>query len=289
MENKENKITRFQVKAVVFDIQEECKQLKQDLAEAGIAVVVPFFGLQVEQTIKEILSGTGFTFTDCLFLTNHQQHAKLASELGMAVAGCMEGHFEVPKSVTLLEDPAEVSVNYLNQVYCHAVKVPATIAETQRCFIREMTAEDMNSLYEILTDEETAKYLPAKAGTKEEELEKLISYVSCVYSFFGYGYWGVFSKETGELIGRAGFKEGEFPLEAGYVIKRSYWNQGYATEAIKASLDYAKNRLEVSHVNAFIRKGNEASIKAIKKTGFRYVQEAEIDEHEYEIYRKNLI
>ena len=41
----------------------------------------------------------------------------------------------------------------------------------------EMTAEDMDSLYEILTEEETAKYLPAKAGTKEEELEKLISYV----------------------------------------------------------------------------------------------------------------
>ena len=267
MENKENKITRFQVKAVVFDIQEECKQLKQDLAEAGIAVVVPFFGLQVEQTIKEILSGTGFTFTDCLFLTNHQQHAKLASELGMAVAGCMEGHFEVPKSVTLLEDPAEVSVNYLNQVYCHAVKVPATIAETKRCFIREMTAEDMDSLYEILTDEETAKYLPAKAGTKEEELEKLISYVSCVYSFFGYGYWGVFSKETGELIGRAGFKEGEFPLEAGYVIKRSYWNQGYATEVLTELVKYAEEELSCTEIHANIDERNTASLRVAEKCG----------------------
>lgn len=267
MENKENKITRFQVKAVVFDIQEECKQLKQDLAEAGIAVVVPFFGLQVEQTIKEILSGTGFAFTDCLFLTNHQQHAKLASELGMAVAGCMEGHFEVPKSVTLLEDPSEVSVNYLNQVYCHAVKVPATIAETQRCFIREMTAEDMNSLYEILTDEETAKYLPAKAGTKEEELEKLISYVSCVYSFFGYGYWGVFSKETGELIGRAGFKEGEFPLEAGYVIKRSYWNQGYATEVLTVLVKYAEEELGCTEIHANIDERNTASLQVAEKCG----------------------
>ena len=267
MENKKNKITRFQVKAVVFDIQEECKQLKQDLAESGIAVVVPFFGLQVEQTIKEILSGTGVRFNECLFLTNHQQHAKLASELGMAVAGCMEGHFEVPKSVTLLEDPSEVSVNYLNQVYCHAVKVPATIAETQRCFIREMTAEDMDSLYEILTDEETAKYLPAKAGTKEEELEKLISYVSCVYSFFGYGYWGVFAKETGELIGRAGFKEGEFPLEAGYVIKRSHWSQGYATEVLTELVKYAEEELGCTEIYANIDERNIASLRVAEKCG----------------------
>ena len=267
MENKKDKFTRFQVKAVVFDIQEECKQLKQDLAESGIAVVVPFFGLQVEQTIKEILSGTGVQFNECLFLTNHQQHAKLASELGMAVAGCMEGHFEVPKSVTLLEDPSEVSVNYLNQVYCHAVKVPATIAETQRCFIREMTAEDMDSLYEILTEEETAKYLPAKAGTKEEELEKLISYVSCVYSFFGYGYWGVFSKENGELIGRAGFKEGEFPLEAGYVVKRSYWNQGYATEILKELVQYAKEELDCTQIYANIDERNTASLRVAEKCG----------------------
>lgn len=262
-----NTITKYQMKAVVFDIQKECKQLKLELAESGIAVIVPFFGLQAEQTLKEMLSGTELERKDCLFITNNQQHAKIASGHGMAVAGCMEGHFEVPKSVTLLENPAEVSVNYLNQVYCHAVKLPATIAETKRCFIREMTAEDMDSLYEILTDEETAKYLPAKAGTKEEELEKLISYVSCVYSFFGYGYWGVFAKETGELIGRAGFKEGEFPLEAGYVIKRSHWSQGYATEVLTELVKYAEEELGCTEIYANIDERNIASLRVAEKCG----------------------
>ena len=267
MDHVKNISLRYQVKAIVFDVQQECKDLKQELAEAGIAVIVPFFGLRVEQTLKEMLEGTGWKMNDCLIITNNQQHAKIAAELGMAVAGCMEGHFEVPKSVTLLENPAEVSVNYLNHVYCHAVKLPATVAETKRCFIKEMTADDMDSLYEILTEEETAKYLPAKAGTKEEELEKLISYVSCVYSFFGYGYWGVFSKETGELIGRAGFKEGEFPLEAGYVIKRSHWNQGYATEVLNELVKYADEELGCTEIFANIDERNTASLRVAEKCG----------------------
>ena len=244
----QEKMTRYQVKAVVFDIQADCTVLKKELSDAGIAVIVPFFGLQVERTLKEMLLGTELTLDCCLIITNNEQHAKIAAALGMAVAGCMEGHFEVPKSVTLLEAPAEVSVTYLNLVYCHEKKLPATVAETTRCYIREMTAEDMDALYEILTDEETAKYLPAKAGSRAEELEKLVSYVSCVYSFFGYGYWGVFSKENGSLIGRAGFKEGAYPLEAGYVIKRSEWGKGFATEVLMELVRYAEEELGCTEI-----------------------------------------
>lgn len=262
-----NVITRYQVKAVVFDIQAECHRLKKELSDAGIAVEVPFFGLQVKPVLQEIFSERGLLPSRSLMLTNNRQHAEIAAELGMAVAGCMEGHFEVPKSVTLLEAPEEVSACYLNQVYCHAKGIPATIAETKRCYIREMTAEDMDALYEILTDEETARYLPAKAGTREEELEKLVSYVSCVYSFFGYGYWGVFSKETGELIGRAGFKEGEYPLEAGYVIKRPEWGKGYATEVLSELVRYAKEELDCTEIIANIDERNTASLRVAEKCG----------------------
>lgn len=260
-------ITRYQVKAVWFDIQAECRELKKELSDAEIVVFVPFFGLQIEDTIKEMLSGVGLFPAQCLFITNNQQHAKIAAALGMAVAGCMEGHFEVPKAVTLLESPEEVSAGYLNQVYCHAHKLPATIIETSRCYVCEMTAEDIDDLYEILTDPETAKYLPAKAGSKEEELDKLCSYVECVYTFYGYGYWGVFSKETGELIGRAGFKEGEFPLEAGYVIRRSEWGKGLATEVLLALVRYAEEELGCTEIHAVIDESNIASLCVAQKCG----------------------
>lgn len=261
------KISRYQVKAVLFDVQAECRAIKKALSDAGIVVIVPFFGLQTERTLKEVLSDTGFLPQDCLLITNNGQHAKIAMEFEMAVVGCMEGHFEVPKSGTLLESPEEVSVNYLNLVYCHQKKIPAVIAETKRCFIREMTVDDMDALYEILTDAETARYLPAKPGSKAEELDKLRSYVAYAYSFYEYGYWGVFLKETGELIGRAGFKEGEFPLEAGYVIKRSEWGKGLATEVLTALKDYAAEELDCTEIFANIDERNTASLRVAQKCG----------------------
>ena len=260
-------ITRYQIKAVVFDIQAECRALKRELSEAGIAVIVPFFGIRADQILQTMLEDTDILHTQCLMLTNNRQHAEAASNLGMAVVGCIEGHFEVPKTSVLLEAPEEVSANYLNQIYCHEKGIPAAIAETEHCFLCEMTAEDADNLYDILSDEETAKYLPDKIESREEELEKLVSYVSYVYSFFGYGYWGVFSKETGELIGRAGFKEGEYPLEAGYVVKRSEWGKGYATEVLTELVRYAKDELDCAEIVVNIDERNSASLRVAEKCG----------------------
>ena len=267
MNMKQSTITRYQLKAVIFDILADCKKLKKELSDAGVLILVPFFGLQVEHALLEMLADIQLQAKECLMLTNNEQHAKIAEGLGMAVAGCVEGHFEVPKQVTLLESPSEVSVGYLNQVYCHAKKLPATITETRRCFIREMTADDMDELYEILMDEEVAKYLPAKVGSREEELEKLTSYAAYVYSFFEYGYWGVFSKETGELLGRAGFKEGSYPLEAGYVIRRSDWGKGLATEVVSELVNYAREELDSNEIYAIIDEQNTASLRVAEKCG----------------------
>lgn len=267
MNSKNRFQKRYRVKAVIFDIQAECRELKKQLYDANIAVVVPFFGIKPEQTLKEMFSEHPERLKECLFLTNNEQHAKIASGLGIAVAGCMEGHFEVPKAVTLLESPEEISLNYLNLIYCHEKKLPAVIAETKRFYIAEMTAEDTDALYEILTDKETAKYLPAKVGTKEEETEKLVSYVSFVYSFFEYGYWGVFDKQTGELVGRAGFKEGSYPLEAGYVIKRACWGKGIATEVLQELVHYAKEELGCNEIVANVDERNTASLRVAEKCG----------------------
>lgn len=275
-------ITRYQVKAVIFDVQAECSHLKQKLAAAGISVFVLFWGIQAEKSLKKLLSDTGFLFSDCLLITNNAKHSECAATLGFAVAGCLEGHFEIPKNVPLLDDLDEIPVNYLNQVYCHAKKIPATIAETSRCFLCELTEADAEVMYEILTEKETAEFLTnreekikdnTKGNTKEdvkqrqEEIQKLISYARNVYSFFEYGYWGIFSKETGELIGRAGFKEGTYPLEAGYVIKHSEWGKGLATEVLMELIRYAEEELDCTEVYAVIDEKNKASLRVAEKCG----------------------
>lgn len=271
-------ITRYQVKAVIFDVQAECSHLKQRLASVGISAFTLFWGIQAEKALKKTLSDTGFLFSDCLLITNNEKHSEYAATLGFAVAGCLEGHFEIPKNVPLLENLDEVPVNYLNQVYCHAKKIPATIAETSRCFLCELTEADAEAMYEIVTEKETAEFLTdrkekRKDSTKEmtnqrqEEIQKLVSYAKNVYSFFEYAYWGIFYKETGELIGRAGFQEGTYPLEVGYVIKRSEWGKGLATEVLMELVRYAGEELDCTEVHAVIDEKNKASLRVAEKCG----------------------
>ncbi len=267
------KYVRYELKAVLFDIQRECRELKEELREVGVLVCEPFLCLEVEVGLLKEVEKLGVSVSECLLVTNQRGHGLVAERLGMVVIGCIEGNFEVPKTDVLLESPEEVSVNYLNSVYCHAKGLPAVLCETERCFIRELTKEDMPVLYDILTEKEVAQFLPKKFGTREEELEKLVAYASYVYSFYEYGYWGVFFKDTGELIGRAGFKEGSWPLEVGYVIKYAFWGKGFATEILSELLVYGKEELGCEEFLVRIEEQNKASLKVAKKCGFCEIME----------------
>ena len=260
--------SRYELKMVLFDIQQECRALKGELREVGILIGEPFLCLEMEDGLLMVVEEFGVRASDCLFITNQKSHGLVAKQLGMVVVGCIEGNFEVPKTDVLLENPEEVSVNYLNLVYCHGNGLPAILCETNRCFVRELRKEDMPVLYDILTEKEVAQFLPKKFGTREEELEKLVAYSSYVYSFYEYGYWGVFWKDTGELIGRAGFKEGSWPLEVGYVIKYAFWGQGLATEVLEQLLVYGKEELGCEEFLVRIEESNKASWKVAQKCGF---------------------
>jgi RimJ/RimL family protein N-acetyltransferase len=75
----------------------------------------------------------------------------------------------------------------------------------------------------------------------------------------------------GELIGICGFTaEENGDAELGYWIGKSYWGQGYATEAARAVMAYGFAK---SGIRRFVCKhltGNEASARVIHKLGFRY-------------------
>ena len=56
--------------------------------------------------------------------------------------------------------------------------------------------------------------------------------------------------------------------------------------AVRAAVEYAETRLEVSHLNAFIRKGNISSVKLVEKLDFKYLMETVLDGFDYVIYRR---
>lgn len=265
----------YRVKAVLFDIMAECKDLKSSLQNAGIQIGVPFLGFQVKEGIQRELERLSRKGEECLLLTNQEEHANIGRECGLVVIGCIEGHFPAPKTTVLLESPEEISVGYLERTFCHSKGYPAVILETERLLLREPEYEEAETLYEIVTETEVQEFMPKLSENREEELEKLVSYGTYVYPFFEYGYWGIVLKETGEMIGRAGFLEGSYPPEIGYVIRSSQWRRGYATEIVQALLQYASKEIACECVLARVSKKNIVSAHIIEKCGFVLLEEAE--------------
>ena len=88
----------------------------------------------------------------------------------------------------------------------------------------------------------------------------------------GYGQWTVVEKATGEVIGRVGLwhPEGWPGIDLGWIIRRSRWNNGFATEAARAALDWTWANVDTDHVISVIQPDNLASIRVAEKIGERF-------------------
>ena len=58
--------------------------------------------------------------------------------------------------------------------------------------------------------------------------------------------------------------------EIGYAYGSKYWNNGYATEALKVVINYLCKKVEFETVYALYLKSNEASGRIMVKAGMKY-------------------
>ncbi len=259
----------YRMRAVLFETIADCGQLKESLLKEGISVAKVFFGLAEKEALLEAVYSLGVCPEECLFITNNSRHAEIAKHLSIVCIGCIEGLYELPQVDTLLESPDEASPVYLNMLYCHEKGYPAVILKTNRCFLKELTAADAPALYAIRERLQSLGCFDEPLVAPEEEAEKLSSYAQTVYSFFGYGFYGVYENESGKLIGKAGFKEGSSPLEVGYLLDSNVWGRGIATEVVSALVHYAKEELGITELAARIHHDNIASRRVAEKCGIK--------------------
>lgn len=149
--------------------------------------------------------------------------------------------------------------------------------ETDRLILRELTAGDFDSLYEILSDEDTMEHYP-----KPFDADKVRSWIQWNienYEIFGFGLWAVVLKETGEMIGDCGITmqtiHGKIKPEIGYHINKKYQNQGYATEAAVKCRNYIFENTPFNAIYSYMKYTNVGSFSVAVKNGMRLVDEFE--------------
>ena len=148
---------------------------------------------------------------------------------------------------------------------------------TDRLVLRMMSADDFEAYARIHGDDETQRYLQGRGMTRDESYRSF-SMLLGQWRIRGYGMWGVYEKETNELVGRVGFfhPDGWPGFEIAWTIARDRWGRGYATEAARRALRYAFEDLGQKHVISVIHPDNAASIAVAKKLGETFERETEV-------------
>jgi [ribosomal protein S5]-alanine N-acetyltransferase len=94
--------------------------------------------------------------------------------------------------------------------------------------------------------------------------------------------WGIFLKETVQLIGTIGYvniyKE-NYRAEIGYLLSPGFHGKGMMTEALKRTIEYGFNELKLHSIEAIVHPDNTASTKLLEQN--RFVKEAYLKDNQF--------
>ncbi|MEG1710858.1 MAG: GNAT family N-acetyltransferase [Clostridia bacterium] len=168
-----------------------------------------------------------------------------------------------------------------------------TIIESNRLYLNKIELSDFKELCKMLQDKDVM-YAWEKTFSDKEVIE-WIKKRENGYSTYGYDYFLAINKETSKVIGQIGILneniKGENYIGIGWILNKSEWGKGYATEGALACIDYVFNVLKVDKVIADIRPTNAKSINVAMKIGMkpvgRFIKAYDGKEVEHTIYQKN--
>jgi RimJ/RimL family protein N-acetyltransferase len=144
---------------------------------------------------------------------------------------------------------------------------------TERLVLREFTLSDWSATNAYESDPEVVRYETFGPYSPEESRDYIRRMLREsrkspreIYDL------ALVLRATDQLIGRCGLRISDPNAREGvlwYIVNRSYWGQGYATEAARAMLGYGFAELRLHRVWADADPANTASIRVLEKVGMR--------------------
>jgi ribosomal-protein-alanine N-acetyltransferase len=153
---------------------------------------------------------------------------------------------------------------------------------TERLVLGPLVPEDLEDYVALYADPDVVRYIGSgNAETRAESAEWLERTVRR-NAVEGWEMRTV-RLHDGTFIGRCGIAVHELEhgaeREVGYILARSQWGLGYATEAATAVRDHAIRELGLRRLIALIAYGNEASVHVATKLGMAFEREVRFHGH----------
>jgi RimJ/RimL family protein N-acetyltransferase len=153
--------------------------------------------------------------------------------------------------------------------------VMATVfIETPRLILRQWQESDHEPYIQLNADSAVMEFFPSVL-TRDQTLAQ-IKRIADAIAGNGYGFFAVERKDTHEFIGFTGLSNPGFEshftpcVEIGWRLSKANWNQGFATEAAGASLEFGFNTFGLAEIFSFTSVYNLRSEKVMKSIGMTH-------------------
>lgn len=141
--------------------------------------------------------------------------------------------------------------------------------ETSRLALRRPVAADAGAIYtRYSSDTEVTKYVGWPTHQSIEQTKAFLAFSEAEWNRWPAGPYLIERQGDRELLGGTGLAfESPTAAATGYVLARDAWGHGYATEALTAIVDVAR-QLGVQQLFALCHPNHGASIHVLEKCGF---------------------
>jgi ribosomal-protein-alanine N-acetyltransferase len=142
--------------------------------------------------------------------------------------------------------------------------------DTARLMLRVPKLTDAEEIFGLYAqDKQVTRFLTWKPHKSIDETRQFLD--ECIQDWkTGRKFpWAVVEKENNQLVGMIEVEFEEHRAEIGYVLARSYWGAGFATEAAKLVVDWAIAQPHIFRVWAVCDVENLSSARVLEKTGMK--------------------
>jgi len=145
---------------------------------------------------------------------------------------------------------------------------PFPLIETERLRLRELTFEDVETIYNLRTYKKINQYITRNIPKNLSEANQFIQMILELVAKNKAVLWVIDLKETNQLIGTIGLRHFDVApdyAEIGYELNPDFQQKAFMSEALESVLHFGFQTLHLKTIEAITHKNNMASIALLKK------------------------
>jgi ribosomal-protein-alanine N-acetyltransferase len=146
------------------------------------------------------------------------------------------------------------------------------ILATARIRLTPWRSEDWEELCPIVRDSRVMRYISEGQPWPNERIVRFIARQVACFHKRGYCLWKVVCRDTVLTIGFCGLQPlaDSEEIDCSWSLAHSYWEQGFATEAVSETLRDGFERIGLSRIVSKAQPANRASIRVMEKVGMNF-------------------